>query len=475
MHEFGKALLYYRRQSTDPERGGPLTQERLAEILSLSAGIAYTGAAISEWERGKAKINKDDRSVLVGLLQALVTCGGMKSLEEANHLLSEGNYRALNDQELEQLIGLVNIRTKKVEQRFAVEISSAVRTSTTLWPPHIPREPYYPLPGREKDLNSLVEILHLPESLPIVVIDGLGGLGKTALSIELAQRVLLRGKFQGIVGDSAKQEILVGGEIVQIRDALLDLSSLFDAIARQLGHWEIPLLKTEEKQLAVYHLLNQQPYLIWVDNLETIENANALIFQVRHILGKSHAIVTSRKKVRYDFTHNLSLQGLELSDSLYFLQTHARQRKVTQILQASQDKLVEIHEMTGGGLLAMKLIVAQTQYLSLDQTLKQLSEAKGNIYKFVFRNSWNRLSLLAQQALIYIGRTVVTTVSWEELFGIGITESEAELAEAIDQLISYSLLEAIMANHEYRYGIHQLTRHFVNSDLPDIWRESGLM
>lgn len=360
-------------------------------------------------------------------------------------------------------------------QAELTELEKAAEPLTALWPSNIPDECYYPLAGRERDLDQLLEVLQPPKSPSMIVIDGLGGLGKTAMAVELARRALLQGLFEGIVGDSAKQELLTGGEIVQVREATLDFDSLLNAIARQLGRWEIPTLKAEEKRAVLTHLLRQHRYLVLVDNLETAENANALVAHLRGFLDGSRAIITSRQKVRHDFVRTLSLQGLEVEDSLFFLRTDAEQRGTQQILEAAEEKLGEIHEITGGAPLALKLVVAQAGFLDLDLILRRLRQAGGDLYPFIFRQSWEQLLPAAQRLLIYIGRTVVTTVSWEELASVGIAKNEGALTEAVDQLVAFSLLDVSFAARQPRYGVHQLTRHFVNSDLPQIWRQQGLL
>ena len=212
-----------------------------------------------------------------------------------------------------------------------------------------------------------------------------------------------------------------------------------------------------------------------MDNLETAENANALVAHLRRFLDGSRAVVTSRRQVRHDFVRSLSLKGLEVEDSLFFLRTDAKQRGVQQILEAPEEKLVEIHQVTGGAPLALKLVVAQARFLDLDLILRQLRGAGTNLYPFIFRQSWGQLSPAAQRVLIYIGKTVVTTVSWEELAGVGVAASEEELMAAIDQLVAYSLLDVSSAAGQTRYGVHQLTRQFVNSDLPRMWGEQGVL
>jgi len=355
------------------------------------------------------------------------------------------------------------------------ELEKGAEPQAALWPPNIPNERYYPLPGRERDLNALLEVLEDPQAFSVVVIDGLGGLGKTAMAVELARRALRRGLFEGVVGDSAKQELFTGGEIVPVREAALDFESLLDAIARQLGRWEIVTLRIEEKLSALARILHQRRYLLLVDNLETAENANSLVARLPSLLNDSRAIVTSRRKMHCGFVWSLSLCGLRVEDSLFFLRTEAERRGVQQILEAPEEKLIEIHGITGGAPLALKLVVAQAGFLDLDLVLRQLRQASGDLYPFIFRQSWDRLSPVAQRVLIYIGRTVVTTVSWGELSSVGIADSDEALMEAIDQLVAYSLLDISSSAGQIRYGIHQLTCHFVNSDLPRLWREQGLL
>lgn len=345
----------------------------------------------------------------------------------------------------------------------------------THWPPSIPQDRFYPLPGRERNLSLLLDVLHDSQGASVLVIDGLGGTGKTALAVELARRALHFGHFKGVVGDSAKQELFSGGDIVPIREATLDFSSLLDAIARQLGRWDLPTLKLEEKLAALAHLLQRHRYLVLVDNLETTENAHGLIAQIRGLLVNSRAIITSREQVRYDFVRPISLQGLDLEDSLFFLRSDAEQRGVEQILHAPEASLIEIHTIAGGAPLALKLVAAQAQFLDLELVLRRLRPVGSKLYTFIFRQSWEALAPEAQRVLIYIGKTVITTVGWEELSSVAIADNDDVLIAALDQLVSYSLLDTSTVNGQMRYGIHQLTRQFVNSELPELWKEKGLL
>jgi len=104
MSRFGELLRYYRHQCWDAEHAKPLTQGRLGELLGRALGdLGYSGAAVSEWERGKSRISHDQRKVLVSLIKVLHECGGLQTLTEADTLLLAGDYRPLNADERQYL------------------------------------------------------------------------------------------------------------------------------------------------------------------------------------------------------------------------------------------------------------------------------------------------------------------------------------------------------------------------------------
>ena len=484
MNKFGELLHDYRLNCDDPDypKRPLLSQARLGELLGKELGVrvGYSGAAVSDWERGKSKIHADERNVLVKLIKVLHRCGGITSLSEADELLQAGNYSALQPKEIQADLPGLQTPTSAVPESSNTtggrdSKNAGERSVSELWPSGIPDEPYHPLPNREHSLNEMLAVLEDPQGLRMIAIHGLGGLGKTALASELARRAIQRGLFQGVIGETAKQEVLAVEEIVQLQGATLDYEGLLDALARQLQRWDMFALGIKEKQTHLSQILRRECYLILVDNLETAENAEALVAQLTGLLGQSRAILTSRLKVRSGSARSVSLEGLTLEDSLFFLHSEAQAQSAEQVIQATPEILAEIHQNTGGSPLAMKLVTAQAKFVDLDRILENLRQARGNLFPFIFRQSWDQLSVFAQSILVYIGKTAVGSVSFQELAQAGLVDHEETLLKAIDQLIAFSLLQAFYATTQIRYGIHQLTRQFINSDLPRMWREQGLL
>lgn len=97
MNKFGDLLRVHRQKSA-------LTQQQVGSLLGEVLGDhGFSGAAVSDWERGVSKIHADNRMVLVGLLCVLHQHGGIQTSEEANELLEAGNYRALDLKEQQRV------------------------------------------------------------------------------------------------------------------------------------------------------------------------------------------------------------------------------------------------------------------------------------------------------------------------------------------------------------------------------------
>ncbi len=102
--DFGKQLRIFRQQTLNPKTEKQLTQQKLGELLGEEMGdYGFSGAAVSDWERSKSKINVNDRPVLVNLIRILKRHGGIQTLADANLLLETGNYRALNTSEKDKI------------------------------------------------------------------------------------------------------------------------------------------------------------------------------------------------------------------------------------------------------------------------------------------------------------------------------------------------------------------------------------
>lgn len=105
MSSFGETLRKYRQSSKDINSSRHLSQERLGELLGEELGLqgGYSGAAVSDWERGKSQISASDRRMLLSILKVLYRQGGLKNVRDAENLLEAGNYKGLRPDEKVQV------------------------------------------------------------------------------------------------------------------------------------------------------------------------------------------------------------------------------------------------------------------------------------------------------------------------------------------------------------------------------------
>ncbi|MBV6394525.1 MAG: hypothetical protein HFACDABA_00090 [Anaerolineales bacterium] len=130
MNEFGALLRNHRIKCNDPKTGRVLSQQRFGELLREKFGVGFSGAAISDWERGKSKIHADDRPLLTCLIQILYECGGIQSPAQANELLETGNYRNLNLLEIQQIFKEDPISLQNPDPQLEI---GAKRPESRLW------------------------------------------------------------------------------------------------------------------------------------------------------------------------------------------------------------------------------------------------------------------------------------------------------------------------------------------------------
>jgi tetratricopeptide (TPR) repeat protein len=330
--------------------------------------------------------------------------------------------------------------------------------------PQIPHN----LPPRSEFVGRGVEKTRIHEALRsryfLIGIDGIGGIGKTSLALEVAYECLHASQ-----GDDASEGIVTFDSFVwtTAKDRDLSLNALLDAIAQTLDYPGIVQRPLDQKRLAVEKLLRAQPSLLLVDNFETVADKGVWDF-LRNLPEPSKALITTREQ-KLSHVWPVTLKGLKEAEALVLIRGEGHRLDLESILHADEKTLVHLHTATGGAPLALKWAVGQIKQRgqSLDAVLAALHEARGSIFENMFARSWSLLSPNAQRVLMAM--PLFATAASRESIEAASDVHHYALDEVMEQLIEMSLLEVTgeLELDQQRYNIHPLTRSFANARLDE--------
>jgi hypothetical protein len=321
-----------------------------------------------------------------------------------------------------------------------------------------------PLVGVEPSLQQLQAIL-TPEQEPwLVSLEGLGGIGKTAMANALVRLREVARRFYDIAWISARQQKLPSTLGLQPPPGpIITDETLVDSLLEQFGQLSALTQPSPQKKIILTRLLKQRPYLVVIDNLETVADYLSLLPLLRQMANPTKFLLTSRYSLRTQTdVFCYTVQTLGLGEMLHFIRQEAGSRGLRVVVEASDADLKRIYETVGGHPLALKLVVGQLASLPLSTVINRLQQAQGKsieeLYTFIYWDVWQLLEPAAQQALLVM--PLVEEGALEQLLVLSRLDSD-QLNRALEQLINLSLVQVGGDLDNRRYSIHRLTETFL--------------
>ncbi len=343
--------------------------------------------------------------------------------------------------------------------------------------------------GRKQQLSLLTEaVIEIANENAIVY--GPGGVGKTALLIELSKQLAVEEsppRFKNVVWVSAKRDyynptrdIIETAEpqfrsLDNILAAILDFHAFEDAAA--YDH--------DAKKWLVLESLRDEKTLLVLDNLEAVNDADQKEIvdffgtevkrALRAVPDQFKVLITSRELIPSGF-HQIELNGLDKAESTELMHRLFEPYRHSGQSPLNDEQTARLHEVTRGIPLIIKHCFGQLYEYNraFEQVIRSLSNAGNKVVDFSFAEI---LSLLKKDE-IQLRIILLLELAGRSLMLRQITDtlgySEPEVSERLVRLAAFQCVDRATSGIATKYTISDQVRFFTQrlaNEYPEIATE----
>jgi predicted ATPase/DNA-binding SARP family transcriptional activator len=278
--------------------------------------------------------------------------------------------------------------------------------------------------GREADLAELAARLHDPDCR-LLVLAGPGGVGKTRLALQVAQRLLPEMEAGMIFRDGIYQVRLASIEQHDVERNLVAPGSYNPVAAAIADALQLTLTDPEAPASRIQNYLREKEMLLLMDNFEHLTAASSYLTALLTIAPGLKMLVTSRSRLNVRGEQVYLLDGLpfpgETADTpawqgysavQLFLQTAQALDAGFTLIPEDKTAVIRICQLVDGLPLGLEMAASWVRVLAcseivqeLEQNLRFLRAAMHDVPErhrslwAVFTYSWNMLTPEEQRAL----------------------------------------------------------------------------
>jgi LuxR family glucitol operon transcriptional activator len=390
------------------------------------------------------------------------------------YLDNEKNHRLATEQNISEakLYRDIDAAIMRLTEALLEQDVEAKRTRQASLIHRLEPPTYTQLVAVESHLQRLESVVLGQDQPWLISIEGIGGIGKTALADTLVRRLIAQGVIAEIGWVTARAETFdFGRGITLLEKPALTAEALMATLAAQLMP-DVPL-SPAHIQTLLQQRLKAQPHVIVIDNLETLADARRLLATLRSLANPTKFILTTRESLYAEpDLFAFPVPELDRPSALAFIRQEAARRNQKQLSQASDEMLQPIVETVGGNPLAIRLLIGQTHVHALSSVLANLQQAQGTkveeLYTYIYRQAWDQLDEAPRQVLLAMPLVTSYGATLAQLAATSAI-AEAPLMDALELLVRLSLVDSVGSLHESRYTIHSLTRTFLHEQVLQ-WR-----
>jgi tetratricopeptide (TPR) repeat protein len=336
-----------------------------------------------------------------------------------------------------------------------------------------------PLIGRAGPLSQLLTRLVAGDDVGVFAIEGMGGVGKTALAAEAAERL-------------AADEAAFPGGVLWVACAGLEgetgLLALLTQVARALGHAEIAALTdlADVRRALAAALRNRPRTLLALDNVEPGLDVEATL-QSLSMREHTTLLLTAREAVAPGQVSAIPLAPLPAPEaSELFAQRLGQETNNTRPTAEEAGQIPALVEAVGGLPLAVELLAidAAKQQTALVSLQGELAQAGINAAAFhadprssvtqVFDRSYLRLPSSEQRLFAGLGLLAEVGFPRPAAEALAVAAGEGDMSapapvDAVRSLVRAGLAEPLLGE---RLRLHPLLRAYARDKLAGMGQEA---
>jgi len=356
------------------------------------------------------------------------------------------------------------------KDHYTTSKNGSERPRTSI-PNNLPRLQYFF--GREAELKKIADALAEDTRGWGALVDGPGGIGKTALAIRAAESVP-SGRFRRIIFLSSKErELTADGQRALGYFVVPTYLEMLNAIARELGQGDFAKSPESERPELILRALRDADVLVVLDNLETLPepDRDQLFTFLNRLPRGSSAIVTSRRRADASAVV-VRLDRLDWEAARDLLAELGRD--FPRLSQASDADRRALYEETGGNPLLIRWVVGQLglgrcRNIAAALDFLRSAPAGNNPLEFIFGDLLDTFTANETKILAALSHfTAAMEVKFiAELAGL----NEAAAPGALGDLSSRALVLPDL--EERRFALVPMVADFLRRKRPEVIAETG--
>jgi len=326
---------------------------------------------------------------------------------------------------------------------------------------------------RKNICDDIMEALVSPRTA-ITSLIGIGGVGKTALATWATVEAHKNKLFEFIVSITAKDRELTSTGIKALNPKLTTYESLLDEILLVLGFPEQRSLPIKDKEKSVNQLIENSEGLIFVDNLETVDDVRVIEFLDNLPVGVRGITTSRRTRVRVS-TKPIDPGPFKDDEVLEFINNLGAYKQFAYVGNLLERHKLAIGKAADGLPLAIKwvLMMAKTpdKAISIANSIKSENLSQDSLLEFCFRRIFDDMDGV-EKTILYVLTLFEKPIHTEAIL-VGANIQHQKAIDSLEDLIADALVKRVYdpSRNDYCYAIAPIARQFI---FDEISRQSNL-